>query len=302
VEIQEREALRAKLGKSAHDREERMAKQRKICVHFAQGRCNKGANCTFLHEGPVQRKAKQQLCHFFLSGRCTQGDACAFSHVLSDFPCADYHTLSAAMNPDALPPASHRCPRPNCGYSHAPMTAVQRATAVRRMQLWAEERKLAQTDGQEARAAVAQRIRQQKALLEAAEAAAAPASVATAAAAASGMTDIFAADAGIDAGADTAAAAAAVGWGEAAPGADAAWAPAVDLDDSLFEDEAEDATAAPHDGTEQPLPSSTVVPTSEDASASASASPAPAADRQEEQGAGDGDDDEFMAALGDFDF
>jgi hypothetical protein len=53
------------------------------CAYFLRGRCAKGTECPFLHEGTPQRRAT--LCKFLLSGACTKGDECPFSHGLRGF-------------------------------------------------------------------------------------------------------------------------------------------------------------------------------------------------------------------------
>jgi hypothetical protein len=70
------------------------------CAFFAQGRCRKGDDCTFLHAGTssVQvaashdPKSQRMIpvnyrtvpCGFFAQGRCRKGDDCTFLHSTED--------------------------------------------------------------------------------------------------------------------------------------------------------------------------------------------------------------------------
>jgi len=43
------------------------------CRFFAEGFCQRGSSCTFLHAG-------KELCKFFVNGRCMKGDGCTAAH------------------------------------------------------------------------------------------------------------------------------------------------------------------------------------------------------------------------------
>mmetsp|Transcript_34042 Transcript_34042/g.77699 ORF Transcript_34042/g.77699 Transcript_34042/m.77699 type:complete len:345 (-) Transcript_34042:42-1076(-) len=53
------------------------------CHFFAQGRCTKGAACTFSHDPSLKgtaTKPHKKTCHFFAKGGCGAGDACPYLH------------------------------------------------------------------------------------------------------------------------------------------------------------------------------------------------------------------------------
>lgn len=86
------------------------------CKFFQQGRCTKGAACSFIHDQslatpawpvptlrtaslPLQTKSKLP-CSFFLQGRCKNRDECAFSHTLGAITPARVTPISST---DSLP-------------------------------------------------------------------------------------------------------------------------------------------------------------------------------------------------------
>uniref|UniRef100_UPI00398EEAB8 zinc finger CCCH domain-containing protein 6 n=1 Tax=Pristiophorus japonicus TaxID=55135 RepID=UPI00398EEAB8 len=77
-----------------------------ICKYFLEGRCTRGDQCRYSHDGAVQKK--KDICKFYLNGFCTKGDKCIFMH--GEYPCKFYHTGAKCYQGD------------NCKFSHAPLT------------------------------------------------------------------------------------------------------------------------------------------------------------------------------------
>jgi len=91
-------------------------KEKAICKFFLEGRCTRGASCTFSHDawisndqlgGRAQPYSDEKggksssgkfakgdggkgVCKFFLEGRCTHGESCAFLHDASGVVEEDY--------------------------------------------------------------------------------------------------------------------------------------------------------------------------------------------------------------------
>lgn len=80
-------------------------KPRTVCRFFLEGKCTKGSDCTFLHEGSPPKK--RELCKFYLNGYCAKGDHCLFMH--KEFPCKFYHTGSKCFSSE------------KCKFSHEPL-------------------------------------------------------------------------------------------------------------------------------------------------------------------------------------
>lgn len=80
---------------------------RPICKFYQEGRCH-NAECTFLHEGPLNKKPND-ICRYYLVGACQKGDNCVYSHDFSTFPCRYYHL-------------ENECRDRNCRFSHQPIT------------------------------------------------------------------------------------------------------------------------------------------------------------------------------------
>ncbi len=54
-----------------------------VCKDYLHGRCARGANCRFVHEGqPVSEMAEQPVCKDFQNGMCSRGAGCRYKHVL----------------------------------------------------------------------------------------------------------------------------------------------------------------------------------------------------------------------------
>jgi len=79
----------------------------KPCFFWMQGRCDKGHECRFLHDG-VEPSTRDTICKFFRMGNCDRGDLCPYGHDLSGEPCM--HMVLHG-----------RCTYPRCAYSHAPL-------------------------------------------------------------------------------------------------------------------------------------------------------------------------------------
>jgi hypothetical protein len=62
---------------------------RKICKYWAAGSCQKGEECTYLHE--PRREQKEELCKYFLTNCCVKGSDCIYSHDTKKFPCKYLH-------------------------------------------------------------------------------------------------------------------------------------------------------------------------------------------------------------------
>ena len=103
------------------------------CIFFLQGRCRKGAGCTFLHEAPKAQTTPQtaqswrhatttvlpitppkispgaapprQLfipCRFYQAGDCTRGDLCQFAHVKPTYPLVDLGSDGVSENHNGI--------------------------------------------------------------------------------------------------------------------------------------------------------------------------------------------------------
>lgn len=105
------------------------------CVHYAKGRCKKGKNCTFRHEG-VTPVTKTRVCRYVLSNSCTKGKECPFSHDKEmihaelrkrsrNYPCKFFESGVA-------------CPfgKDKCNFSHDP--CVLEAFRISQRRMWIE--------------------------------------------------------------------------------------------------------------------------------------------------------------------
>jgi len=92
-----------------------------VCRFFKEGRCTKGAACSFSHiDDPSPTAAEYQVpasptgfrsngppqvqrpCIFFQQGRCQKGDMCPYSHAL-DFVPSDAPPQESTPTMDDLP-------------------------------------------------------------------------------------------------------------------------------------------------------------------------------------------------------
>lgn len=81
-------------------------KPKYACKFYLEGRCTKGDECTFSHEGIPANK--REICKFYLNSFCSKGSSCLYMH--SDFPCKFYHTGTTCYAGD------------RCRFSHAALT------------------------------------------------------------------------------------------------------------------------------------------------------------------------------------
>ena len=79
-----------------------------ICKFFLEGRCQKGGECPFSHNTPLNKKLEP--CKFYLNGFCAKNENCLYMHA--DFPCKFFHRKA---NPNCI----HG---DQCRFSHAPLT------------------------------------------------------------------------------------------------------------------------------------------------------------------------------------
>lgn len=78
-------------------------KKKTPCLFFIQGRCAKGSNCEFRHEGVRVNRFNHIPCQFFLQGICRKGDDCGYSHDLSQCPCKFYHLYGSCQKGNSCP-------------------------------------------------------------------------------------------------------------------------------------------------------------------------------------------------------
>ncbi|XP_033646442.1 zinc finger CCCH domain-containing protein 4-like [Asterias rubens] len=97
---------KARGGKGRGKGMDSQAMQRPICKFYLEGKCNKGANCTFSHA--VSQNKKMEQCKFYIQGQCQKGDDCLFIH--GDMPCKYFHTGAVCYQGEG------------CKFSHKPLT------------------------------------------------------------------------------------------------------------------------------------------------------------------------------------
>lgn len=89
-----------------------------VCKDFLSGRCARGANCKFVHEGqPMTEVSDQPVCKDFQNGNCSRGAGCRYKHVLETPGSATWPPMHASMH---APPGSHAGmggPMGSCGMS-----------------------------------------------------------------------------------------------------------------------------------------------------------------------------------------
>ncbi|GAM19455.1 hypothetical protein SAMD00019534_026300 [Acytostelium subglobosum LB1] len=73
-----------------------------ICQFYSLGMCNKGAECTFRHEGPIEER-KVGACKFLKMGSCLKGAECPFSHDLKQEPCRFFNLPIGCTKKDDCP-------------------------------------------------------------------------------------------------------------------------------------------------------------------------------------------------------
>lgn len=81
-------------------------------MFYLEGRCAKGIECPFRHEGELIKKS--EICRYYLVNACAKGDKCVFSHDLKTLPCRYFHLNGRCRDGD------------ECRFSHDPITEEQR--------------------------------------------------------------------------------------------------------------------------------------------------------------------------------
>eukprot|EP00897_Mesotaenium_endlicherianum_P001630 jgi/Mesen1/1495/ME000132S00441 len=105
-----------------------------VCKFFREGKCAKGAECTFSHD--VVPVTKGELCRFFVLRSCLKGPDCAYSHDLAAFPCKFFHTTGRCLDGE------------QCRFSHAAVTTpLQREGLERRLEQAAKQQQHVPTGG-----------------------------------------------------------------------------------------------------------------------------------------------------------
>lgn len=69
------------------------------CKFWAEGRCAKGAECTFHHD-PLLAPKRTELCKFYLSNVCRKGAECLFSHDTKAHPCRFFYLKGFCASQD----------------------------------------------------------------------------------------------------------------------------------------------------------------------------------------------------------
>lgn len=121
---------------AAADASRQPSAKRPVCKYFACGKCTRGAECAFRHEGTPQAETRPP-CTFLMRGGCSKGKDCAFSHELGETACLYFHLGSRGCRDGD-----------RCAYSHAALDAdgMQRLRARQAAQQAAHRSK--QTEGQ----------------------------------------------------------------------------------------------------------------------------------------------------------
>ena len=65
-----------------------------LCKFFMEGRCQKGNECPFSHNAPINKKLEP--CKYYLNGFCAKNDKCMFMHA--EFPCKFFHRNNKTGN------------------------------------------------------------------------------------------------------------------------------------------------------------------------------------------------------------
>ena len=53
---------------------------KQLCKDYMQGRCARGQQCRFSHEGLPEVQVNQPLCKDFVNGQCARGNGCRYKH------------------------------------------------------------------------------------------------------------------------------------------------------------------------------------------------------------------------------
>ena len=85
-----------------------------LCKFFMEGRCQKGNECPFSHNAPINKKLEP--CKYYLNGFCAKNDKCMFMHA--EFPCKFFHRNKTAGNSNGKSSCLHG---DQCRFSHEPI-------------------------------------------------------------------------------------------------------------------------------------------------------------------------------------
>ena len=89
-----------------------------VCKDFLSGRCARGANCKFVHEGqPMTEVSDQPVCKDFQNGNCSRGAGCRYKHVLETPGSATWPPMHASMHAAQGSHAGMGGPMGSCGTS-----------------------------------------------------------------------------------------------------------------------------------------------------------------------------------------
>ncbi len=104
------------MNKQKKEQQQKMSEKREqiLCHFFQEGRCQKGANCPFSHNVPINKKL--EICKFYLNGFCAKNEKCLYMH--SDFPCKFFHRINFQTGQ-----RKNECLNGDqCRFSHEPIT------------------------------------------------------------------------------------------------------------------------------------------------------------------------------------
>jgi len=132
---QEQEENRpARLCKKAKTRASLRREPPVLCRYFLMGRCLRGDDCTFRHEGlPV---TKNILCAFYRKGLCLKGDACPYGHSFKLEPCRSYLMHGTCR----LQAHKSERGRNACPYSHEELSEEEKKSWILKLEMKSEER------------------------------------------------------------------------------------------------------------------------------------------------------------------
>lgn len=96
-----------------------------ICKYWMEGRCQKGAACTFSHDIAPNKTPEEarsaESCRYYMAGSCIRGDTCLYSHDLSTLPCRFWHGRGECSAGE------------QCRYSHADVSDEVKAELMLQM-------------------------------------------------------------------------------------------------------------------------------------------------------------------------